>query len=776
VRANAEYHATADPKMILLTCVLAITAAAIAAPAMQRVLGASAGRVLALVPLAVFATLLAAGDVREPLAWMPAFDAPADMRIDGLSRLMALLVTGIGTLVVLYASGYMAGHPALGRFYCLLLMFMASMLGVVMADGLILLFVFWELTSVTSYLLIGFNHENQVARKKALQALIVTGGGGLALLAGLVMIGLATGEWTLTGVIATGDLLRGHAWYPGILALVLFGAFTKSAQFPFHFWLPNAMAGPTPVSAYLHSATMVKAGVFLLAILSPVLAGTPAWTAALTTAGAITLLLAAIRGLFLTDLKSVLAFTTLGVLGMLVLLLGVGTPLAARAAVLLLAGHAMYKAALFMVVGNLDHETGTREASMLGGLRRALPLTAGGALLAALSGGGLPPFFGFLGKEYAFKAAEGLGGAWMVAMLTVAVAGSALLLALTFTAGLHPFFGKAAKAPPKSPHEAPVWMWLGPVVLGVAGLAAGLFAEPLAGALVAASITTIIDAPADAGLSLWHGFNLPLLMSGVTLAVGLLIYRNRGRFHARAGHGGLAWLPSADAAYDAWLAGVLRFAAWQTRVLQSGHLRNYLIIIFASISALLVWKLGGLPAREIAAAIGPVPVYLAALFGVMMIATVMVMRTQTKATALIGFGIVGFGISLIFTYFGAPDLAITQIVVETLTIVLLFLILGRIPKMERISSRRTVALDAVLASVVGGLTVILVLKADLLNAAPSISGQMREWSYPLAKGRNVVNVILVDFRAMDTYAEVLVLVIAALGVGILMKPGRRTQP
>jgi len=478
--------------------------------------------------------------------------------------------------------------------------------------------------------------------------------------------------------------------------------------------------------------------------------------------------------LFQSDLKSVLAFTTLGVLGMLVLLLGVGTPLAARAAVLLLAGHALYKAALFMVVGTLDHETGTREASRLGGLRKALPFTAAGALMAALSGGGLPPFFGFLGKEYTFKAAENLGGFAMAAMLVVAVAGSALLLALTFAAGIRPFFGTADAAPPKSPHEAPVTMWAGPVLLGAAGLAGGLFPQPLKGALVAESMTTILAIPVDPTLKLWQGFNLPLLMSAVTLALGLAIYQNLARI--RSCRNPLR-MPSADAAYDAWLGGVISLAKWQTRMLQSGHLRNYLLIIFSTVAVLLSWKLGqGLPPRSFTAAIGPVPVYFVALLGIMILATVMVMRTQSKSTALIGFGIVGFGISLLFTYFGAPDLAITQIVVETLTIVLLFLILGRIPQIQRISSRRTVALDAVVASVVGVLTMTLVLKADLLNAAPSISDQLREWSYPLAKGRNVVNVILVDFRALDTYAEMLVLVIAALGVGALMKAGRRAGP
>ena len=764
--------------MTLISSVLAIWLAAAVAPALHGRLGPASGRWLALVPLGVFGFLLTTfGDstIRQALDWMPHLGVSADMRVDGFSRMMALLVSGIGSLVVLYASGYLGQHPNYGRFNCILLLFMGSMLGLVLADGLILLFVFWEMTSITSYLLIGFHHEDAVARKKALQALIVTGGGGLALLAGLVMIGYASGEWTLSGVLASGDLLRGHAWYPGILTLVLLGAFTKSAQFPFHFWLPNAMAGPTPVSAYLHSATMVKAGVFLLAVLSPVLGGTPAWSVALCTAGGVTFLFGAGRGLFQTDLKPVLAFTTLGALGLLVMLLGIGTPLAVKAAVLFLLGHALYKAALFMVVGNLDHETGTREAARLGGLRRAMPLTAAAGLLAALSSAGLPPFIGFIGKEYVFKTGDALAG-WGPVLLGTAFLGNAVLMALALAVGLHPFSGKAAASPPKHPHEAPFSMWAGPLLLGGLGLLFGLLPGVFAAPLSVPAAGDILAAPVDWKPKLWHGFNLPLLLSGVTVAAGVVLFRLRHLFWRLAGEKRLPRLPSADAAYDGWLAGVLSFAGWQTRMLQSGYLRNYLLIIFGTVAVLVSWKLSVFPARELADAIGPVPVYFVALLLIMAVSTCMVLATNSKATALVGFGIVGFGISLLFTYFGAPDLAITQIVVETLTIVLLFLILGRIPKMERVSPRRTMLFDAAVAVLVGGLTTALVIKADLLNAAPSISDQFRDWSYPLAKGRNVVNVILVDFRAMDTYAEVIVLVIAALGVGILMGKRRRLQP
>ncbi len=762
---------------MLLLCVLIIAAAACVAPALARMLGANSGKLLALVPLGVCGVLLSTlrcGDFQEPLMWMASFNAPADMRIDGISRLMAVLVSGIGALVVLFASGYMGTHKLYGRFNLILMLFMASMLGLVLADGLILLFIFWELTSITSYLLIGFNHENATARKKALQALIVTGGGGLALLAGIVMIGLATGEWTLTGVLATGDLLRGHEWYPWILGFVLGGCFTKSAQFPFHFWLPNAMAGPTPVSAYLHSATMVKAGVFLLAVLSPVLAGTQGWTIALTTAGGITFLLAVTRGLFQTDLKTVLAFTTLGVLGMLVMMLGIGTPLAVKAATLFLFAHALYKAALFMVVGTLDHETGTREVEKLRGLRKALPITAAAAGLAAFSGAGFPPFFGFLGKEYILKAGVDLASG-AVPLLIIAVVGNAMMLSLMLKVGIHPFVGPLSKDMPKHPHEAPFTMWAGPVVLAALGLALGLMPTTLAGPFFGPAAGDILGKEVANQLSLWHGFNLPLYLSAVTVAIGLVIYRFRAKFWALGRNASLPRPPSADAVYDRCFNGLLGFAKLQTKVIQNGHLRNYLMTIFVTMAALVIWKIDLIAIQPVLATVLPVQGYYLMLLAVMSAATIVVLFTQSKTTALISFGIIGFGISVLFTYFGAPDIAITQIVVETLTIVLLFLILARIPDIERIGKRRTRVFDAMVALVAGGLTTVMVLKAVALNSAPSIAGQLGEWSYELAKGKNVVNVILVDFRALDTYGEVLVLVIAALGVGILMTVGRRAD-
>ncbi len=731
--------------------------------------------ILAVVPASLFVwflTGLADAPLRFGVEWFPSLSVGLDFRLDGLARMMALLITGIGALVLPYAGGYLAGHKDLGRFLLILCAFMGSMLGLVLADNLILLFVFWELTSITSYFLIGFHHESEESRKKALQALLVTGLGGLALLAGLVLLGSGTGQWTLSGLTAGGVDFREHPFYPAALVLILLGAFTKSAQFPFHFWLPNAMAAPTPVSAYLHSATMVKAGVFLLAVLAPVLGGTAAWEIALMGTGGITFLLGAFRGLFQTDLKAILAYTTISVLGLLVLLLGMDFEMAAQSAVLFLLGHALYKGALFMVAGILDHETGTRDVTRFHGLRRLMPLTALAAGLAALSKAGFPPLFGFLGKEYVYKAGVAVGDLAPL-FLGVAVLGNAFLFALAFKVGIHPFWSRGASETPRHPHEAPPSLWLGPLVLGSVGLVLGLFPDTLERPIVEPAVATVLNMSVSLKVALWHGWNLPLLLSAVTLALGLTFYRFRWLLWREAARERSPLVPEGSTVYQRVLGAVMAFSRWQTRFLGAGKLRTHILFILLAVFLLVSWKMRSLATLDVFPLLFDAPVHIVTLAVLMAAATFWVLCTGSKVNALLGFGIVGFGIALLFAYFGAPDLAITQIVVETLTLVLLFLILARLPEMRWISSRRTLFFDALVAVAVGFLAFLLVLKTDLVQLAPSISGQLGEWSYPLAKGRNVVNVILVDFRAIDTFGEVIVIVIAAIGVGILMRQGRR---
>ncbi len=695
--------------------------------------------------------------------WVPAIDLDFALRLNGWGLLLGLLVTGIGALILVYATGYMGGHAQAARLYSYLYAFMFAMAGLSMADHLLLFFVFWELTSITSYLLIGFNHADPGARKNALQALLVTGLGGMALLAGFILMADVAGTWLISELAAKSPETIASPLYPAILALVLTGAFTKSAQFPFYFWLPNAMAAPTPVSAYLHSATMVKAGIFLMGLMLPVLGGTQAWTLTLTIAGGITLLTGGLFGMRQTDLKKILAGTTLAVLGMITLLLGIGSEKAVLAAVLVLLGHAFYKATLFMVAGSVDHETGTRDTRTLGGLRSAMPFTAAAAGLAALSKMGLPPFYGFLGKEYAYKSS--LYSSADVVLTTTLLVGSAIMIALALRTGILPFWKKGnSEAFPKHPHEAPPSMLVGPLVLAIIGLLVGMLPF-LFSPLVSQACSAIIGSPVTPEVKLWAGFNLPLLLSGVTLIIGLLIFTFREKIASLQ----LKFTPpGAEAAYDVIFKSVLGFANWQTRMLQSGYLRNYLIIIIVATGGLILTKLarfGGFADITIVNNLTPMGIIIVAI---MIAATILAVVAKSRLTALIALGTVGYGVALIFSIFSAPDLAITQILVETLTVVLFAWVVHKLPEYRELSSRRSKLFDATLASISGIVVTILVLKAKSVTLGPRMSDVLTEMSYPLAHGANVVNVILVDFRALDTWGEICVLAIASIGVWSLL--------
>jgi len=478
------------------------------------------------------APAMGAGPAPAARFWsVPSLGIAGGLRLDGLSLLFALLITGIGALVLLYAGRYLQDDPRLTRLIVLLLVFMVAMLGAVTADDVITLFVFWELTSIASFFLVGYDHEKPGARKAALQALLVTGGGGLALLAGLILVAVAAGTTSLSGIIAAREAVLAHpAAVPAMLLIVL-GCFTKSAQFPFHFWLPNAMAAPTPVSAYLHSATMVKLGVYLLARLNPVYQEQALWQDLLTGVGLLTAATGAVLALRETDLKRVLAYTTVTALGTLVLLIGIAPDLSATAAVTFLLVHALYKAALFLIAGILDHETGTRDASALGGLRAAMPWTAAAAVLAAFSMAGLPPFVGFVAKEIVYEAKLATGGVAGV----VAGIGFLVNAAMVAVAGLlswRIFFGPR-RATPQAPHDPPKSMLAGPLLLAVLGLLAGA-APGLVGAwLLDDAAAAILGRPVEVPLKLWHGFTPVLALSLATIALGLLILLAWGRLMPR---------------------------------------------------------------------------------------------------------------------------------------------------------------------------------------------------------------------------------------------------
>jgi multicomponent Na+:H+ antiporter subunit A len=735
--------------------------------------GAS-GWILALLPLglalyfASFITAVAAGSTfTVAYSWVPVLEVHLSFYIDGLGLLFALLITAIGTLVLIYAGSYLAGHHHLGRFYMYLLTFMAAMLGLVLADNVITLFVFWELTSLSSYLLIGFEHQGAEARAAALQALLVTSMGGLALLAGLLLLGQAGGSLELSRLVQRGDIVRSHTLYVPILLLILLGAVTKSAQFPFHFWLPEAMAAPTPVSAYLHSATMVKAGVYLLARLTPVLGGTDAWLYMVTAVGALTMLVGGFLALCQTDLKRMLAYSTVSALGTLVLLLGLGTSAAITAAMVFLLAHALYKGALFMVAGAVDHEAGTRDVEHLGGLRRAMPVTTAVAVLAALSLAGFGPFLSFIGKEMLLAAVLASPIVWCLLTLAVVLAGASFV-AVAVLVGQRPFFGRT-RPTPKPPHEAPLSLWIGPALLAALGLVIGLRLWLVAPMLITPSVTAALGSPVAVELVLWHGLNVALGLSAVSVLLGLLVSarwetlrRTSARFESVFAWGPGSW-------YGLALALLNRLAVAQTRLLQNGYLRLYLVMIIAATVGLTGYTLvhnGALPGAVLPVDLRLYEVGLAVLI---LLATLAAVRSSSRLGAVAALGVVGFGVALLFLFFGAPDLAMTQFLVETLTVILLVLVLYRLPRYVSLTSPPARLRDLFIALTAGGVMTALVLAAAIVPRDSAVSRYYAEHSLPEAHGRNIVNVILVDFRGLDTLGEITVLAVAAVGVYALLK-------
>jgi multicomponent Na+:H+ antiporter subunit A len=765
----------------MLTPVLILFAAAALGPAVHRAFGRRAGVVLAVVPGLLFAHFarflgpVASGQAfAESWDWVAGLGVRLAFRLDGLSLLFALLVTGIGALVLVYGSGYLKGDPRLPRFYTTLLFFMAAMLGLVLADDAIVLFVFWELTGVSSYLLIGFDHEEEKARKAALQALFVTGGGGLALLAGLLLLGEAAGTLQLSSLGAQAAVLQAHPLYLPALLLVLLGAFTKSAQFPFHFWLPGAMAAPSPVSSYLHSATMVKAGIYLLARLNPALGGTDAWHYLVILAGTATLVTGAVLAYGQTDLKRLLAFTTVSALGTLTLLVGISTELSARAAMVFLLVHALYKAALFLGVGAIDHEAGTRDVRLLGGLAGAMPLTAFAVAASALSMAGLPPLFGFVAKELFHEAK--LEAPRAGELLAVAsFAGSALVAAAAGLVGWRPFFG-SERAAPKRAHEAEASLWLGPVILAGMSVALGLLPDLLAVPIVQPAASAMEGRHTEVVLRPWIGLSPALVQSLLMLALGAGLYASHDRALRVLGplRRLASWGPAR--AYEGLMAGLVAVAKGQTRVLQNGVLGWYLLVTIATTVAL--------GAYSFATRVGPFPLALEpvrpgeAVVAIAMVAgAVAVVRARTLLFAVAALGVVGYGVAVVFLLFGGPDLALTQFAIETLSVLLFVLVLGRLPRLRTLSPSSERLRDGLVAVAGGVFVTALVLAATAAPHPAPLRDYFGAVSLALAKGRNVVNVILVDFRAFDTLGEITVLAVAALGVAALLRlrapsPGR----
>lgn len=751
----------------MLAATLAPFVLAVFAPFVRRRVGDSAGWVLAVLPagltlyFAQFLGPVAAGETFVfATEWVPALGISLSFYVDGLSLLFALLISFIGTFIVLYAGAYLKGHPDLGRFFMFILMFMGSMLGLVLSDNVVTLFVFWELTSITSFLLIGFNHDKARSRRAALQALVVTGGGGLALLAGLLLMAQIGGSMELSTLLANGDVLREHPWYLAVLLLVLAGAFTKSAQVPFHFWLPNAMEAPTPVSAYLHSATMVKAGVYLLARMNPGLGGTEIWQIILMTFGGATLLVGAILALRNTDLKLMLAQTTVASLGLLVFLIGIGEDYAIEAAMAYLFAHSMFKGALFMVAGSVDHGTGTRELGRLSGLGRVMPFTAAAGALAALSMSGLPPFFGFIAKEWVYKGT--LDGSLPLLLTAVAITGNALMFAVAFLVGFKPFFGKPGDTPHK-PHEGSLGLWIGALTLAVFSLFFGLFSGLAETYFVGPAAIAVAGIPLAVDLYLWGGFKAPVVASLITVALGAFFFWQGARLSAWLARViDALWGP--DQGYDQFMDGVIGLARWVTGVVQTGYLRRYMLVTFLTLAAVLVLPQVSLSNGFVLKA----PTFDPLVWAIGLLAvvgTLAIPFTRSRLAAIMLMGVLGLSVAFVFLLFGAPDLAFTQLMVETLSVVILALVIARLPVFGTDwRGKPRFVRDAVIAALIGGAMSYLLLSITATPLDLTLSEFFSARSYTEAYGRNIVNVILVDFRALDTLGEIAVVAIAGVAV------------
>ena len=760
-------------------CVAALFLAALLVPFLGRKNDRFPATLWALVPAAIFIYFLSgAGPIwqgttwRSSFTWAPELGMDWDIWVSPVGLLLALLVSGIGTLIVIYAAAYLKGSDRLGRFLCYLFLFAGAMLGIAVTENALALFVFWELTSIASYLLIGHYHEKLESRKSALDALLVTAGGGVALLAGFLLLGEITGSYRIGVWVEAADAIRAHPLYTGAFLCVLLGAITKSAQFPFHFWLPGAMAAPAPVSAYLHSATMVKVGIFLLAILHPALGGTDLWHYTLLALGAITMVWGALVAMVQSDLKRLLAFSTVSALGTLTMLLGMEHTLSVKVAMLFFIVHALYKGALFMVAGALEKGTGTREISQLRGLMRSFPVLGIAAVVAAFSMSGLPPFIGFIAKEllYEVKLETPVIG---ISLLICGIVANAANIVVALKVGVLPFLGEAPSAEPKSMKPTKIGYWIGPVLLGFGSIAFGVFPDATLGRPLEAMVAQIAAEEVTIKLKLWHGFNLVLLLSLVTVlsGVGLFLIRKRLTRYSAALREGVGW--NGTTIFRSGITGFLHLSGFVTRTIQSGRLHSYLAVIFSVAVVGLVaawWKSGytlTLPAR------GEIRPDVAILTIVLALAAVALVRCRRRMASVLILGCIGFGIAGFFALHGAPDLAITQILVETLTLLLFALALYGLPAMREERRAGIPRVPAVVISVAVGLAfTLLTLKAFDVQVAEPVSLELAAKSLPEAFGKNVVNVILVDFRALDTLGEITVLLIAALGVSAMLGTGR----
>ncbi|KKB76442.1 monovalent cation/H+ antiporter subunit A [Devosia soli] len=767
--------------------------AAILAPLIQSLAGRFAAWILFIVPAGIFIVLLGLAErvvagqtISTAIGWVPSFGLTLGFFVDGLSLVFALTISGIGALIVLYAGAYLRGHRHLGRFLAFLLAFMGAMLGLVLADNSLAIFMFWELTSITSYLLIGFDAGRQAARRAAIQALVITNIGGLCLLVAIIVMQQLSGTWLLSELRGLEGVVRDSAFYGLVLTLVLAAAFTKSAQFPFHFWLPNAMEAPTPVSAFLHSATMVQGGVYLLARLTPVLGETSVWTGTLVAFGSVTLIWGAIGALRQTDLKQILAQTTIASLGLLVVLIGLGSKAAIAAMIVYFIAHAFYKAGLFMVVGGVDHEAGTRDITALGGLADKMPVSFIGAALGALSMFGLPLTVGYFAKEEMYLAA--FGGDWLAwLVLAVLILGNALLAGIALLIMIRPFLGDALPTPRK-PHEAPIAMLSGPLILGGVAVVGGLLPEWLGHDVLAPATLAVLGVEAEPHLSLSFDITNPVLwLSVITWGLGILVFRQAHRIRVLLRRAELAIGWTADRAFDAVMFGLIRFAGAVTRFLHHGRLEIYLFTVFAMLGLALfvpLSLLGGfdwiVPTADLGdwskrLVLPDLRIYEWGILLFVLVGLLAVLIAQSRLIAILSLGIQGTGLALIFLLFGAPDLAFTQLMVEVLSVVILTVVMTNL----RLDARdhrpfEDWARDGTLAVICGAGVSHLLMLVLTGTFDSRLSDFFAKTSVPVAHGANIVNVILVDYRGLDTLGEISV--VMGAGIAILALLRRRNKP
>ena len=720
--------------------------------------------------------------ITQSWSWLPQLGIDFSFRLDALGLLFALLISGIGTLIYIYAYFYLGPKNSLNKLYLLLMLFMAAMLGISLSNNLILLLVFWELTSISSFLLVGYWSNYDAAQRGSRMALTITGMGGLAMLGGFILLGQITGTYEIDQILTMTAQIQSHALFVPTLLLILLGAFTKSAQFPFHFWLPNAMAAPTPVSAYLHSATMVKAGIFLVARLLPIFAGAALFHNLVTFIGLFTLCMAAFFAIFKEDLKGLLAYSTISHLGLIMCLLGIGSPLAVAAAIFHIINHATFKAALFMIAGIIDHESGTRDLRKLSGLWQLLPYTATLTMVTAASMAGVPLTNGFLSKEMFFtELLSNLSGPVLICSAIVATLAGIFAVAYSVRLVHGVFFdGPLGKqVPNKDAHEPPFGMRAPATLLAILCILVGLFPALLVENIVnstARASTQVMDFE-GAHLALWHGFNMPLLMSVIASIGGLIFYFSLakggkireidldpylGRLQGRV-------------AFDLFLKSLLLNSRKFKRWTENGKLQSYILwIVVFSIAIVSLPFLGqGLTTgtRELTHAPALAVVLWLLLFSS---CWMMLWFHHERIKAVLISGAIGLVVTMVFICFSAPDLALTQITVDVVTTVLLLMSLSLLPQLTPYESSVSRRWRDALIAIGGGLGIAWITWLILTRDHNSISWFFMQQSIPLGGGTNVVNVILVDFRGFDTFGEITVLGIAGIGALCLMD-GMRTH-